>query len=772
MSRPTLLLLAPHHEEIEPLINALRTLQQHSGVTLEWISFQPAPSFFQPKASPPSLKAFLGQADIVLETPPRLRRYLQQKELSDLPVSLQGKLQKKESVLETFLDGHALPLAWDLPGMFYQKKAGPPPCSFEALTAWAKQRLVEGWPHAFGWCGEVGIALQILGAPIHHQALLTPRGAEAYQVLLNHRKSPGILRGSRSFFLSIEEAVHALKTNHVPLVFGLCASHGTYLRTRPLSEELLFSPVPKPPHAPCTVKIYQAAVLKDAPRKKEAQNFLNFLLSSPAQKVFQSFGLFPVIGGLNPQADTWLREELSRPNDPDFYLHDHRRWSQELMFLLDQGVGVVEAGSLLEAPPSCAAQPPAFRRRQRLFTHALRRLEEEKENPRASFQSRYAAFREHQELLDDLEEIFLFYNQSLAQKETQLRHALLEKEYHHARAQQQNQALLALYRCGTDLQFSKPLAVLLKDILRGLKDALDISQALLWTWQAEENVFRLEAAIGFKNIFLGASWKPNPWPDEPEERLKLLRMASEKTQNELPSFLSETARDFLWEPLELHGRLIGLLNWKKGSKVFEPFQEILTVFLRQAALTIENARLFERVEQLARQDALTGLYNRRSLQQFLDYEIQRSRRYRFPLSLIFIDLDHFKKINDRFGHAAGDRFLRAIARKLQKLLRTTDFLARLAGDEFVAVLPCTPRDGALVLAHRLQEVLESFVLKEKRRLIRASASFGVATYEGQDGIGSRTLLSLADQAMYAAKNAGRNRVHTLTSLLSDFSNRL
>jgi GGDEF domain-containing protein len=101
-------------------------------------------------------------------------------------------------------------------------------------------------------------------------------------------------------------------------------------------------------------------------------------------------------------------------------------------------------------------------------------------------------------------------------------------------------------------------------------------------------------------------------------------------------------------------------------------EEILVIFSRQAALTIENAKLFAKVEEMALRDTLTGLYNRRYFQQILDYELNRAKRYRQPISLLFLDVDHFKKINDTYGHSTGDLFLKQIANKFSTLFRTTD----------------------------------------------------------------------------------------------------
>lgn len=209
-------------------------------------------------------------------------------------------------------------------------------------------------------------------------------------------------------------------------------------------------------------------------------------------------------------------------------------------------------------------------------------------------------------------------------------------------------------------------------------------------------------------------------------------------------------------PLEIRDRLVGILAFEKNSEILN--QEILFIFSRQAALTIDNAKLFAKVEEMALRDTLTGLYNRRYFSQILDYELNRSKRYHQPLSLIFIDIDHFKDINDTYGHSMGDQFLKQISQKLLSLFRTTDLVARYAGDEFVVILPTTPREGAMILAQRIQQTLGNYQIMVRGRTLQVSVSIGVDTYEGVEGIRSMSFIDRADQAMYDAKSSGRNCV--------------
>jgi diguanylate cyclase (GGDEF)-like protein len=215
--------------------------------------------------------------------------------------------------------------------------------------------------------------------------------------------------------------------------------------------------------------------------------------------------------------------------------------------------------------------------------------------------------------------------------------------------------------------------------------------------------------------------------------------------------------------LEIRNLLIGVLVYERPSTLLQ--QEILIIFSRQATLTIENAKLFARVEEMAIKDTLTGLYNRRYFQQILDYEMNRSKRYRQPVSLIFLDVDYFKNINDTHGHAAGDRFLKQISNKFSSLFRTTDITARYAGDEFVAILPATDREGSIILAQRVLEALNSHQIVIQGTAQPISVSIGVATFENpEEGLGSSSLIGRADKAMYEAKIQGRNRVKHFSDL--------
>ena len=190
--------------------------------------------------------------------------------------------------------------------------------------------------------------------------------------------------------------------------------------------------------------------------------------------------------------------------------------------------------------------------------------------------------------------------------------------------------------------------------------------------------------------------------------------------------------------------------------------------LNEANVTLE-ARVHERTKALeaierdlevqATHDPLTGLLNRRALEARMLEEVNRVNRYGTPLSVLMLDIDFFKKINDSFGHAAGDHVLSALARFLLSTLRNTDVVARYGGEEFVALLPMTRQADAMPLAERLcQRIAEHTIDLGHGKTVRVTVSIGVAAIEATGNACWDALIDTADQAMYRAKQGGRNRV--------------
>jgi diguanylate cyclase (GGDEF)-like protein len=185
---------------------------------------------------------------------------------------------------------------------------------------------------------------------------------------------------------------------------------------------------------------------------------------------------------------------------------------------------------------------------------------------------------------------------------------------------------------------------------------------------------------------------------------------------------------------------------------------LLEALADYAAIAIENARHVQRIHELTITDDCTSLYNARHLNLMLDTEIYRSQRYGYQFSLIFIDLDHFKNINDTHGHLMGSKLLGEIGQMIKSHCRLIDFAFRYGGDEFVLLLPQTSKENAYIVARRLHRIIrENYWLKDTGLNVRITASVGVAAYP-IDSANKAGLLHLADEAMYLVKNTTRDGV--------------
>ena len=217
-------------------------------------------------------------------------------------------------------------------------------------------------------------------------------------------------------------------------------------------------------------------------------------------------------------------------------------------------------------------------------------------------------------------------------------------------------------------------------------------------------------------------------------------------------------------PLLLHGKPYGVLAlaWDESDVgVFEsPSPEFLRTLADEIATSLQRAQLYEDACRLALFDPLTGLYNHRSLQNMLQKEMALSTTHSAAVSIIMVDIDHFRRFNEAFGHDVGDRILRVVAETIQSVLRPEDFAARYGGEEFTIVLPNTDEAFAHLIAEKLRAALTLQDITEKEAITNAvplSASLGHATFPQHASVPA-SLLKAADMALYAAKRAGRNRV--------------
>lgn len=200
------------------------------------------------------------------------------------------------------------------------------------------------------------------------------------------------------------------------------------------------------------------------------------------------------------------------------------------------------------------------------------------------------------------------------------------------------------------------------------------------------------------------------------------------------------------------------LFWMNSTLFFAaPFLVFLTLMADQLLAWWRDREA--RIHQLSRTDALTGLHNRRSILDLLDQEVARVQRKPAALSVVILDLDHFKKVNDTWGHPMGDRVLQIAARVLRESLREGDHVGRYGGEEFMVLLPDTPLSDALTVLERCrQQLVAAEVLTDSQERLRITASFGLVCQDAGPAEAPQQLIQHADEALYAAKAKGRNRI--------------
>jgi len=220
-------------------------------------------------------------------------------------------------------------------------------------------------------------------------------------------------------------------------------------------------------------------------------------------------------------------------------------------------------------------------------------------------------------------------------------------------------------------------------------------------------------------------------------------------------------------PLICNEKLVGIITLgEKLNKqaISDRESHMLTIIGACAANTFENTRLYN----LAIRDELTNLFIRRHFDMRLEGEIQRARRHNLSLSVLVMDIDHFKAVNDTYGHRQGDDVLVAVANQTVLELRETDIPARYGGEEFTFLLPETPKPGAVVVAERIREAIEQMAVKSAKGTVQVTISIGVATFPG-DATSGKDLVDCADKALYEAKRNGRNRVKVFQSEKNEYT---
>ena len=217
-------------------------------------------------------------------------------------------------------------------------------------------------------------------------------------------------------------------------------------------------------------------------------------------------------------------------------------------------------------------------------------------------------------------------------------------------------------------------------------------------------------------------------------------------------------REVLVEPILYKGVPLGAIILASATGFADEVKSRLDLFDQGMALALNNALTYDRLQTLAALDPLTGIYNRRFGMARLGEEFSRAVRTTAPIGVMMFDIDHFKKVNDTYGHLAGDRVLIQVAKTARAALREGDILMRYGGEEFLIILPAASKENARDVGERLRRMVEETSVTDGDQVIRVTISIGVTSYPELTVAGEQDLVKRADEALYSAKESGRNKV--------------
>jgi diguanylate cyclase (GGDEF)-like protein len=343
-----------------------------------------------------------------------------------------------------------------------------------------------------------------------------------------------------------------------------------------------------------------------------------------------------------------------------------------------------------------------------------------------------------------------------------LKEQVAQREQAQAQVNARNRELETLNQIAAELNNLADLPQMLDGTLKRVMELLDFTAG----WVAlidETGRFQLSAARGLPPTWLEDFMRRTALCDC-QRRLVTgeLRHAINLVHCDRIKNIQDTGNGItkhISVPLHVGARHVGVLNFShvESTPINDEQLRLLTAIGNEVSVAIERTRLFDTVQQLAITDSLTGLCNRRHFFALLGQEVNRSSRYGAPLSLIMLDVDHFKQVNDTYGHVVGDQVLQAITQTCRAQVRQTDTLGRYGGEEFVILLPETPLNHARQIAERICNDIARLPVTISDRLINITVSIGVASLE-RGYASPEKLLNDADRALYLSKQAGRNRV--------------
>ncbi len=232
-----------------------------------------------------------------------------------------------------------------------------------------------------------------------------------------------------------------------------------------------------------------------------------------------------------------------------------------------------------------------------------------------------------------------------------------------------------------------------------------------------------------------------------------------------------TLRSHLTLPLAVEGEILGCLSLNSDQANAFDAQDLqfLSVIGYQMAASLRHFQRFSSVKNMAIYDTLTGLYNRRYFEERLEVEAEKSFYSGISLSLVMVDIDHFKKINDTFGHTEGDQILCKISSLLKNSIRRKDTVARYGGEEFILILPEASLEQSFVIAERIRQSVENTPFEVGRTQVNLTLSVGISSFPSHRVKSKEELVEMADQALYDAKRGGRNKVCIFTRKSSQWT---
>jgi diguanylate cyclase (GGDEF)-like protein len=341
------------------------------------------------------------------------------------------------------------------------------------------------------------------------------------------------------------------------------------------------------------------------------------------------------------------------------------------------------------------------------------------------------------------------------------------------RIEAEKEEISLLYEIGKYLNSTMEIKELYDKLIELLPAKFNLDKFAILVADEKKEFLSVEAAYGFTNIgrICDLAFRMGEGVSgEAALKGEMIYLPDAEKDSRFLHYRGEALEkgSFISIPLKYKGETFGVMNCSRAAKhgFSEDDIRLLVLVANEVALAVQNARLYTRMKELSVRDELTGLYNRRHFQHVLQMEWKRVTRFKRPLSLLMIDIDHFKEFNDTFGHRHGDRVLRHIATTLAKNLREVDLVARFGGEEFVVLLPDTDKNGAIVVAEKLRRLVEGTRFDDVSNPHYLSISIGLSNFP-EDAREMDDLIDHADIALYEAKDAGRNRVVVYSDIGSD-----